>query len=185
MRQEDAVGAAVGDAEFGSDGVRQCVVGADESVRERQPGKRCRVGHVGACRQVVRVLIRPGQRGEDQPDRLRAQRVGVGGGEDRDHRLQRVGQRVDTGVGGQRRRHRRGQARVDDRQVGYQAVVDQGLLVPIHGQHRGRGHLRSGAGSRWNCHHQDPVVVGRELGHPLAGSRNGIVSSSRFISGCS
>ena len=52
--------------------------------------------------------------------------------------------------GGHRRRHRQGQHRVDDRDVGHQRVVDQGLLAPPDRDHRGRRHLRAGA-RRWSA----------------------------------
>ena len=109
--QEDAVGAAVRDPEARPDRVRERVVDADEGVREGQAGDRRGVRHRRPHLEVVAVRAGARQRVHDQVDRLHAEGVGVGRGEDRDARLQGVGERVDPGVRGDARRHRQGQGR--------------------------------------------------------------------------
>ena len=95
-------------------------------------------------------------------DRLQAEGVGEGRGEDRDVGLERVGQRVDAGVGGQRGRHAERQARLDDRHVGDERVVDERHLASRHGQHRGGRHLRARAGRRRHARPGGPC--GRSAG---------------------
>ena len=102
------------------------------------------------------------------PDRLQAQRVGVRRREDRHVGLERVRQRVDAGVRGERRRHRDRQARLDDRLVRDQRVVDERDLRAADREHGGGRDLRAGAGG--GGHGDQPGAVGilREAGDPLA-----------------
>ena len=72
------------------------------ALEKARPARVGGVGHVGARREVGRVVVHPGQGVEDQPGRLHAERVGVGRGEDRHRRLERVGERVDAAVDGHR-----------------------------------------------------------------------------------
>ena len=118
------------------------------ALENARPGERRRVAHGRAGREVGAVGAGARERVEDQVQRLHAERVGVGRGEDRDAGLERVRERVDAGVGGQRGRHRQRQPRVDDRDVGHQRVVDERELAPAGGEHRGRRDLRAGAGGR-------------------------------------
>ncbi len=124
----------MGDPEPGADGVCERVVRADERVRECETGKGGGIGHVGARGQIVRIVVHPRQRLEDQARGLDTERVGVGRGEDGGHRLQRVGEGVDSGVDRQCAWHREGEHRVHDRHVRNQGVVDQGLLAAGDGE---------------------------------------------------
>ena len=133
MRQEHAVRAAVGDAEARADRVGERVVDADERVREREARDRRGVGHVGARPEVVAVGDRARQRVEDQVHRLQAEGVGVRRREDRDVGLERVGQRVDAGVGRHLRRQRQREPRIDDGDVGHERVVDERELAAARG----------------------------------------------------
>ena len=130
VRQEDPVCAAVRDAEARADRVGQRVADADEGVGEREAGDRGGVGHRGARLEVVAVGK---ARGSASKIRLTAcmQNASVYGEAKIDTAgLERVGQRVDAGVGGDRRRQRERQPRVDDRHVGHQRVVDERHLAP-------------------------------------------------------
>ena len=178
VREEDPVGAAVRDAEARADRVGERVADADERVGERQPGERRRVAHRRARGEVRSVGAGARERVEDQVQRLHAERVGVGRGEDRDAGLERVRERVDAGVGGQRRRHRERQARVDDRHVGHERVVDERELAPARGEHRGRRDLRAGARRGRHGHEPERVL---DLGDtaPRACARRGTAASAR------
>ena len=168
LREEERVGAAVRDAEARADGVGERVVDADERVGEGEPGDRRAVGHLRPRGQVVAVREGARQRVEDHPDGLQAQRVGVRRGEDRHVGLERVRQRVDAGVRGQRRRHRDRQARLDDRLVGDQRVVDERELRAADRQHGGRRDLGAGAGGGGHGDQPGAVRILREAGDPLA-----------------
>ncbi len=126
------------DTECSADGVCERVIGPHERVREGEPRESGGVGHVGAGREVGRIVVRTGQRVEDESCGLDAERVGVRGSEDRGDSFQCVGERVDAGVDGQCARHGEGQRRIHDRHVRDEGVVDEGLLAARDGQHRGR-----------------------------------------------
>ena len=81
------------------------------------------------AREVAAVGDGARQRVEDQVDGLQAERVRVRRREDRDVGLQRVGERVDPGVGGQLGRHAQRERRIDDRHVGDERVVDKRELA--------------------------------------------------------
>ena len=151
------------------DRVGERVVDADERVREREPGEGGGVAHRRAGREVVAVGVGARQGVEDQVQRLHAEGVGVGRGEDRHAGLERVGERVDAGVGGHVRRHRQRQPRLDDRDVRHERVVDERELAAARGQHRRRGDLRAGACRRRHGGEPDRVVDLRVVGHALAG----------------
>ena len=175
VRQEDGVGPAVGDAEARAHRMGERVVDADEGVGEREPRDRRRVGHRRARLDVAAVRVGAGKRVEDQVGGLHAERVGVGRGEDRDAGLQRVGQRVDAGVGGDARRQGQRQPRVDDRHVRDERVVDQRQLASPTGDARrparppSRCRPSSGSATRrarWSS-------LGGVVGDPLAGVQEG------------
>ena len=100
VRQEDGVGPAVSNAEARAHRMGERMVDADEGVGEREPRDRCRVRHRRARVDVAAVRVGAWQRVEDQVGGLDAEGIGEGRGEDGDAGLQRVGQRVDAGVGG-------------------------------------------------------------------------------------
>ena len=114
------------------------------------------------------MLVRPRQRREDQVGCLHAERVGERRGEDRDRRLERVGQGVDAGVRRDRLGHRHREVRVDDRHVGDERVVDQRHLALAHADHRRRRDLRTRARRGRNRHQPHLVRDLREVGDALA-----------------
>ena len=173
-------------AEARADRVRERVVDADERVREREPGDASRRW---PCRCAPRgrepSAIGARQRVEDQVDGLHAERVGVRRGEDRDRRLERVGERVDAGVGGHRRRHASGSA--SGRRSPCRARASSRPASPCARptrEHRGRRDLRAGAGGRRD--RDQPHACARSAGSAatrLRASRNGSVSSRSVSSG--
>jgi len=72
----------VGDPESRPDRVGKRVIGAHEGVRERLPGQRGGVGHVGPSAEVARVVIHLWQGVEDEAGGLHTEGVGIWRGED-------------------------------------------------------------------------------------------------------
>ena len=181
VREEERVGAPVRDAEARADRVGERVVDADERVGERQPGDRRGVGHLACARRGRRRRAKArGSASRIRWTACRQKRVGVRRGEDRHVGLERVRQRVDAGVGGQRRRHRERQPRLDDRHVGDQRVVDERELA------RRRRSARRPARPRSRCRRSSARRPGgRGAGScgkratRLRASRNGSVSSAQ------
>ena len=149
-RQHEADGEAVGNVEDATDGLPQRVLGGAVGDVHREPRHQARARHLRPRRTVGRVAVDDRERPAGQPDRLQRDRVADRRAHARHHPGDRLGNRVDTGVGGHRRRDRMRQQRIHERVLGTQRRAgDAGLpgLGRIR-DHRAAGDLRSGSGGR-------------------------------------
>ena len=144
--QQDAVGPAMGDVEPGAQGVGHAVVEAQAGVGEGDARQAGGIVHPLPGLAVLGVLIGGQQVALDQLDGLFRRRVGEVGGLGGHKGLHRMGEHVDAGVRRHGRGHAGGQLRVQNGDVGQQAVLHQGIFDPLLlvGDHRKAAHLRAG-----------------------------------------
>ena len=137
----------MGDVEPGAQGVGHAVVEAQAGVGEGDARQAGGIVHPLPGLAVLGVLIGGQQVALDQLDGLFRRRVGEVGGLGGHKGLHRMGEHVDAGVRRHGRGHAGGQLRVQNGDVGQQAVLHQGIFDPLLlvGDHRKAAHLRAGA----------------------------------------
>ena len=169
VRQEDAVGAAVRDAEARADRVRERVADADERVRERE----ARESSPRCSSRCAPSRSDPSAHARGSASRIRCsacmQNASVKGDAKIETPASSACVSASTPVSAvSERRHRQRQARVDDGHVGHERVVDQRQLARADGEHRRRRDLRARPGRRRHRDEPDRVLDLREVRHALA-----------------